>query len=225
MARRRARSRPSTRRQDRPRPPRRPSRPARAKTPTPTRARLKAAELLALDPEARAALPALEQARLAALEARCGAQKAQWALRAKARFLRAYRQNGNVQASASAAKCGRRTVYQWLANDPHFKALYLEAHEDALDALEEEARRRAVDGYERPVYQGGKEAGRVREYSDVLLVTLLKGKRPEVFRERFEHSGPGGSPLPAPVHQTNVLIYMPENGRTRRLAEPSDPNA
>jgi hypothetical protein len=33
-----------------------------------------------------------------------------------------------------------------------FKALYDEALEDALDQLEEEARRRAVDGVLKPIY-------------------------------------------------------------------------
>ena len=100
--------------------------------------------------------------------------------------------------SAQKVGVGRRTVYEWLA-DEQFKALYNEAHEDALDQLEEEARRRAVDGVLKPVYQRGRLVGRIREYSDTLLITLLKGKRPDTFRERFEHTGKGGKPLFPPV--------------------------
>jgi hypothetical protein len=33
--------------------------------------------------------------------------------------------------------------------------------------------------------------GFIQEYSDTLLIFLLKGLRPEKYRERFEHSGPG----------------------------------
>jgi hypothetical protein len=33
------------------------------------------------------------------------------------------------------------------------------------------------------------------EYSDTLLIFLLKGIRPEKYRERFEHSGPEGGPI------------------------------
>ena len=35
----------------------------------------------------------------------------------------------------------------------------------------------------------------LQEYSDTLLIFLLKGLRPEKYRERFEHSGtgPGGA--------------------------------
>lgn len=199
------------------RPPR-PRRWPRAEKHAPTHARLKAADLLALTPEALAALPASQQARAAALKAKVATQQAQWTARAKARFLRAYRQHGNLRASATSAGCGRRTVYGWLEKDPRFKALMAEALDDALDALEREAWRRGVEGYDRPVYQGGEEVGKVREYSDTLLTIMLKAKRPAIFRERVEHSGPGGVPLPAPISQiNNVVVYMPDNGRPRRL--------
>lgn len=48
----------------------------------------------------------------------------------------------------------------------------------------------------------------VRRPSDTLLQFLLKGRRPDVYRERFEHSGPGGKDLPAPVNgiQAGVLV-------------------
>jgi hypothetical protein len=133
-------------------------------------------------------------------------------IKGKARFLREFSRCGNVLRSAAAAKVGRRTIYDWLKVDEPFKGLYAEAHEDALDALEEEARRRAVDGVLEPVFQGGEQVGRIRKYSDTLLITLLKGKRPETFRERHEHSGPNGTPLPVPA---TVMIYLPSNGRRR----------
>jgi hypothetical protein len=84
-----------------------------------------------------------------------------------------------------------------------FKALFDEAHEDALDALEEEARRRAVDGVLEPVYQGGEKVGTIRKYSDALLMLLLKGKRPDTFRERHEVTGKNGGPLHT---QTDVIV-------------------
>jgi hypothetical protein len=48
--------------------------------------------------------------------------------------------------------------------------------------LEDEAVRRAYEGVERPVFQGGKQVGVVREYSDTLLIFLLKALRPEKYR-------------------------------------------
>lgn len=115
--------------------------------------------------------------------------------KAKLAFIRLFAVTGNVLRSCQAAKIGRRTVYDWLAEDEAFKALYDIAHDEALDALEEEARRRAVDGVLEPVYQGGAKVGSIRKYSDTLLITLLKGKRPETFRERFEHTGKDGAPI------------------------------
>ncbi len=105
---------------------------------------------------------------------------------AQTRFLAEFAQCGNVRRAAVAAGVGRRTVYRWL-EQPRFKTLYDEAHDEALDLLEEEARRRAVEGVLEPVVSGGKIVGRVRKYSDNLLTTLLKAKRPDVFRERYEH--------------------------------------
>ena len=44
-----------------------------------------------------------------------------------------------------------------------FKRLYDEALEIGIDELEEAARRRAVDGVAKPVYQGGELVGTVRD--------------------------------------------------------------
>lgn len=134
-------------------------------------------------------------------------------LKAKARFLKVFAQNGNVSGSCRSAKVGRRTVYDWLAADATFKRLYDEAHDDALDALEEEARRRAVDGVLEPVYQGGEKVGTIRKYSDALLTLLLKGKRPDTFRERHEVTGKNGGPL----HTQTDLILKAKSTLTDKL--------
>jgi hypothetical protein len=141
---------------------------------------------------------------------------------AKARFLREFAICGNVHRSSQRVKVGRRTVYGWLEVDTAFKLLYDEAHADALDALEEEARRRAVDGVLKPVYQGGIHVGSIREYSDTLLITLLKGKRPETFRERFEQSGKDGGPIATTVF-TNAKASLLE--KLDRLATRADQSA
>ena len=63
--------------------------------------------------------------------------------------------------------------------------------------LEAEALRRALKGTEKPVYQNGKQVGAIREYSDLLLIFLLKARRPTVYREnaRLELTGVGGGPI------------------------------
>lgn len=105
-------------------------------------------------------------------------------------FLSVLRDTGNVRAACQDVGIARSTVYEYRAADPGFAAAWDEALQDAADLLEQEARRRAYEGVEKPVFgslgqgQGSGEIGRVREYSDTLMIFLLKGARPEVYRER-----------------------------------------
>ena len=80
----------------------------------------------------------------------------------------------------------RGTHYDWLQKDPEYRAQFERAQEVAIQALEDEAVRRAYEGVERPVYQGGEKVGVIREYSDTLLIFLLKGARPQKYRERYD---------------------------------------
>ena len=61
------------------------------------------------------------------------------------------------------------------------------------DVIEQEARRRAVDGYDRPVFQGGKLVGVVRVYSDQLTAMLLRGRRPQIYRDPAGRTTPTAS--------------------------------
>ena len=51
------------------------------------------------------------------------------------------------------------------------------------------ARRRAIDGFEEPVFYQGAVVGAVRKYSDRMLELLLKGHAPEKYKDRVQHSG------------------------------------
>jgi len=84
--------------------------------------------------------------------------------------------------------------------DPEFDEKVKDAIEQGYDMMEEEARRRAVDGVIEPVfYKGeqvvdseGKPTG-IRKYSDQLLITLLKGNRAKKFNPgvKIPFSGEG----------------------------------
>ena len=106
----------------------------------------------------------------------------------KAAFLAAFRENGNVRRSAEIAGVDRVTVYNWLEHDASFPPAFNLAKKDAVEALESEARRRAVEGVrkEKPVYYLGQKVDTVVEtdYSDTLLIFLLKGADPDKYRER-----------------------------------------
>jgi hypothetical protein len=77
----------------------------------------------------------------------------------------------------------RVTMYRWRQDDPSFAQAYSDAMEAGTDLIEQEARRRAVEGFDRPVYQRGRMVGVVRVYSDELAVMLLRDRRPEVYRD------------------------------------------
>ena len=64
------------------------------------------------------------------------------------------------------------------------------------DVLEDEAVRRAKEGVEEPVYQGGKLVGHVQKYSDTLLIFLLKGAKPQKYGDKVRHTnGDGDGPI------------------------------
>jgi hypothetical protein len=104
-------------------------------------------------------------------------------------MLNSYALNGNISASAQVAGIHRSTHYAWMENDPEYAKAFEEAGKEAIERLEEEARRRAVDGVDEPVFYQGMECGRVRKYSDILLMFLLKGKQPDTYRENVNHTG------------------------------------
>lgn len=110
----------------------------------------------------------------------------------QATFLATLADCGNVSGSIKAAGVGMSTAYRHRRTDPKFARSWRRSLRMAADALEAEARRRAVDGVKRPVYQGGKKVGEVREYSDTLLIFLLKAARPIKFRENIKVLQPRG---------------------------------
>jgi hypothetical protein len=109
----------------------------------------------------------------------------------KRAFVLAFARTGNKAQAARVAGIHPDTPYsrQW-RNDRVLQAALRQAKEAAADLIEQEAYRRAVDGVEKPTgwYQG-KPAAMVREYSDLLTIFLLKGLRPERYKERVEMRG------------------------------------
>lgn len=100
-------------------------------------------------------------------------------------FLEALEHCGNVVKSCQISGVSRRAAYDWRGADPEFAKKWEKALDRGTDALEDEAVRRAVDGVDKPVYMGGKFL-KIKEYSDTLLIFLLKCRRPEKYRDRQE---------------------------------------
>ena len=84
----------------------------------------------------------------------------------KREALEAFVKYGTISAACKVAGIGRSTWYGIKKEDPQFAADAEHAKHEVADGLEQEAIRRAYDG------------------SDVLLIFLLKGHKPEKFKER-----------------------------------------
>lgn len=128
-------------------------------------------------------------------------------------FLNRFAVTGNVREAIYAAQTSNGTLRRWRADFPWFDEMFHDALTEAADLLEQEARRRALSGYEDPViYQGqmtmvvDPETGMekpltVRKYSDSLMALMLKGMKPDRYRDRqqVEHTTADGA-------ATGVLI-------------------
>lgn len=107
------------------------------------------------------------------------------------KFTEVLRSTGNVSGAARAIGIGRGTAYRWRTVSPEFAGMWDEAIDEAVDTLEAEAWKRATEGTSKPIYQNGKLVGHVQQYSDTLLIFLLKGHNPERYKDRaqVEHMG------------------------------------
>jgi len=119
-------------------------------------------------------------------------------------FLRAYSGLGNITAAADKARIARQTHYDWLNISEEYAEAFKQTQLIAMDVLEDEAIRRAVEGWQEPVFYQGEQVATIRKYSDTLLIFLLKGNKPEKYHERAEHTGPGGSQLIGEILVRNV---------------------
>ncbi len=122
------------------------------------------------------------------------------------RLLAELRERGNIRAACEAAGVGRQTVYDRRDADQAFARQFADALEDGCDRLELEAHRRAHDGLLRKKFSktgepiidpDTKQQYAEREYSDTLLIFLLKAHRPQKYRENFkhEHTGKDDGPI------------------------------
>lgn len=94
--------------------------------------------------------------------------------RKRARFLDVLAETGNVAEAARQAALNRQHLYALRRDDGAFAMAWEAALDEAADALLLEARRRALEGVEQPVFHKGGQVGTRRVYSDRLLVFLLQ---------------------------------------------------
>lgn len=118
------------------------------------------------------------------------------------RFLEALRETGIVREACKKSRVGRTTVYEHLKDGGAFKQAFDEAIAESTECLEEVAVHRAKDG------------------SDLLLIFLLKSRRPDIYRDRVETIVKGDANNPLRVIAENVIVKRIErlNGIFDQLA-------
>lgn len=89
------------------------------------------------------------------------------------KFLKAYAETDMIGEAAKIAGVTRQTVHNHRQKFEEFALAFADAQESSTEGLEREAIRRA------------------KESSDVLLIFMLKSRRPQVYRDnvKVEHSG------------------------------------
>jgi len=126
--------------------------------------------------------------------------------RKQAKFLEVLRTGLSVTAAAEAAGVDRTTVYNWRGKDEKFAQRWDAAVEAGTDKIEDEAYRRAVEGIITTRYTKNGDEYTTINYSDRLLEILLKSRRPERYRERYDVETTG---------ETKIVVDL-------RLREPED---
>lgn len=120
---------------------------------------------------------------------------------------------GNVSDACEAAKLGRQTAYEWRQDSESFRAEWDAVVDKHMDALENEIYRRAFEGVDKGVYYQGELVQTEKVYSDTLAMFILKGHRPEKYRENIkqEIGGIGGGPVKIEVEFVDEPQLEPES--------------
>lgn len=109
----------------------------------------------------------------------------------KRAFLESFSMLGSITAAAEAAEIHRTLHYKWLEDDADYRDAFGRASELAGDYLESKAIERATEGWEEPVWHQGQQVGAVRKFSNTLLIFLLKGAKPEKYKDRIQQQHTG----------------------------------
>ena len=98
-------------------------------------------------------------------------------------FLDALREHGSQYPACVAANISRSVVGEWVRSDVDgFRDRYYGVQQEINDRVEQEILRRGAVGWEEPVFQGGKQVGTIRKFSDTLLIFYAKARMPERYR-------------------------------------------
>lgn len=97
-----------------------------------------------------------------------------WSAKAETAFLETLAETGNVARSCRAAGVSDNTVYRQRGRSEAFRTRWAEALREGYAKLEALVLDRALNGYDRPVFHGGKKVGVTRQYDNRTALTILR---------------------------------------------------
>ena len=99
-------------------------------------------------------------------------------------FLKVLEQQRDVKKACLATGIGRSTAYEWRESDPKFARGWSNALKYYVDDLEASTFKIAVEDVLQPLVSGGKVVAARREFYPMLMMSLLKKLKPEVYGDR-----------------------------------------
>ena len=102
----------------------------------------------------------------------------------KEQFIEHLAKHKNVAAAATAIGVSRRYMYYYRKQDKEFADKWKDAWNSVLDQLESSLMERAINGYQREMYQQGEMVGTQTVHDSNLGMFLLKAHRPEVYSDK-----------------------------------------
>lgn len=137
----------------------------------------------------------------------------------KRRFLEALSEMPRIGRACKLAGVTQTTLSRWKRDgDQQFLQAYEVAWAMGVDRAESELWRRGVEGVEKPVYQQGRLVGTVREYDTQAAMFMLRGARPEKFREKSAE-GAGTTHVGSVTNVTVQLAGLSTEELKARLAQ------
>lgn len=130
----------------------------------------------------------------------------------KFKFLEKLRAGYSVTSACQAIGITTRQAYVHRNAYTDFAEQWDDAVDEGADRLEDVAVNRAIEGVARPIYQQGIKVGTETVYNENLLMFLLKGKKPEKYRERHDLTS-GGTDLVQGF--ARALLELPKYGSRR----------
>ena len=163
-------------------------------------------------------------------------------------FLAALEELPVIGHACRAVNLSRQTIWLRRKEDKDFDAAVREAMETGIDRAEQEAFRRGVVGFQKPVIHKGSlmyltrpvvdpetsavtyeyvrdEAGQpvpltVRKHSDQMLALVLQGRRKQVYATRTEITGAdGGAVVVDRTARAARLAYLTELAKQRKTEQ------